>query len=525
MPSDRQQDPPSPLYLRLRVVAGDLLRVRADGSARAHTGDPDRRGPGPWASWEWDGRALRVAADRYGLPGLFHAAVPGGVVVSTDLGCLLSLGVSAELDDDALAVFLRLGIFVGDDTPLRAVRAVPPGARLVWTPDRAGEGLRWADGHGPRLAVPEPLDLTREQAVDACIEGFRSAVAAALPQDEYALPLSGGRDSRHLLLELLRQGAAPRVTATTGKFTRSDADVRIAAQVAAALQVPHVYVPRVRSELRADLVSGRLQQHSTVEGSWMLPIARFVRAHGRVGYDGLGGDALWQTPFHYYPPVPPAARTQLRTPDGIAAWLVSATGLEQLLPRCLGHAALRRWSTQRALARISAEMARHTEAAVPLASFRFWNRTRRAIACHAVLLTGRNGFRVHLPYLNHELFDLTAGLPERVFAGGCFHTEVIRRAYPFAACLPFVEGPMRHGPRVTAARILYLADLAAYTARRETRHWMSTDGPLGGLLRGRGGLPSWRPVDRLVPYAVYLLQLRDLINASRSQGGPRGDTS
>ena len=132
---------------------------------------------------------------------------------------------------------------------------------------------------------------------------------------------------------------------------------------------------------------------------------------------------------------------------------------------------------------------------------------------------------MHLPYLNHDLFDLTAGLPERVLAGGRFHTEVIRRAYPFAADLPFVEGPMRHGPRVAAARLLYLADLAAYTARLGTRHWVAADGSLGGLLWGRGGLPSWRPVDRLVPYVVYMLQLRDLINASRSQEGPRGDVS
>ena len=52
--------------------------------------------------------------------------------VSPSIPRLLADGAPVTLDDEALAVFFRLGFFLDDRTPFRAIRAVPPGARLTW---------------------------------------------------------------------------------------------------------------------------------------------------------------------------------------------------------------------------------------------------------------------------------------------------------------------------------------------------------------------------------------------------------
>ncbi|MEV0278813.1 asparagine synthase C-terminal domain-containing protein [Streptomyces sp. NPDC050610] len=494
--------------LRLDVARNG--RVETEGAPSVCLGDPDGAPGDPFAAWHWDGRRLTVRCDRYGLPKVFYAVTDSAVMLSTELSRLLDMGAPAAVDDDALAVFLRLGTFLAEDTPFRAVRALPPGARMEWTPVRAGEGLRWEQGHGPAQLHPDPRQITRGEAVDAGVELFRSAIAARLPADDYVLPLSGGRDSRHMLLELVRQGAPPRLTVTTGKFTSRDADVRLAPLVAAAVGVPHTYVPRGPSELRAELVTGRLQQHCSVEGPWMLPLCRYVRAHSGLTYDGFGGDILWQTPFHYRRP--PRDRERTRSPAGAAGWLVEQYGLDPLLPRLIPSNRLRRWSRDRAEARIAAEFARHQGAAFPLASFLFWNRIRRAIGPHPLRLMGHGGLRVHLPYLDHDLFDLMAALPERVLADEGFHTEAIRRAYPRLAHLPFVEGPMRRGPRVAANRLLYLADLSFHALTRERGWWRSADGLLPKLLTGGGRPPSWRAVDTFAPFAVQLFHLEALVS-------------
>src|SRR5437867_3914137 len=95
----------------------------------------------------------------------------------------LTCQCSRELDEDALAVFMRLGYFLGSDTPLRAIRAVMPPIERVHC-----------------------SELQRGALIDEYIERFRAAIQRTLPCEHPAVLLSGGRDSRHILLELVRSG-------------------------------------------------------------------------------------------------------------------------------------------------------------------------------------------------------------------------------------------------------------------------------------------------------------------------------
>ena len=130
-------DPASPPYFE---AVCDGTGVKTSGSPRIQLGHridlgPGREPAGNWVEWEWDGERLEVRNDRFrGYP-LYYMQGPASVAVSPSIDALLGLGGDRGLDTDAIAVFLTIGHFVGEDTPFRAIRALPPAAKLTW---RAG---------------------------------------------------------------------------------------------------------------------------------------------------------------------------------------------------------------------------------------------------------------------------------------------------------------------------------------------------------------------------------------------------
>ena len=131
---------------------------RSDGPAEfAAGGTPADTG----ASWQRDGSALTLRTGRYGFSPLCYYADAERCVVSPSLPALLAKGLRAALDDDALAVFLRLGFMVGEDTVFEAIKVVPPNARIVWT-----------EGRLETTAIPyraERRDLSRNQAIGCTV--------------------------------------------------------------------------------------------------------------------------------------------------------------------------------------------------------------------------------------------------------------------------------------------------------------------------------------------------------------------
>jgi asparagine synthetase B (glutamine-hydrolysing) len=147
-------------FLWLRSGDG---RVESRGLATCRLGTPlpfGRETPeGVFAEWIWDGARLLARNDRHGIRPLFYYAGHGQLAISPSLPRLLLEGAPAELDEPALAVFFRTGYFVGEDTPVRAIRALPPNATLTWS-----EGHLRVEG---KWTPPGPRSLTRDEAIDA----------------------------------------------------------------------------------------------------------------------------------------------------------------------------------------------------------------------------------------------------------------------------------------------------------------------------------------------------------------------
>ena len=354
-------------------------------------------------------------ADPCGFVPRFQWYGPEGVMVRPTVDALLAIGAPAAYDYDALSVFLRLGFFVGDDTPFASIRAVPP-RRHPYT-GRA-------------------LSLSRGQAIDAFIQTFRAAIRRCRPVDEFHLPLSGGRDSRHILCALVDAGHTPQTCVTIEHFpTRGNDDVAIAAALCARLGISHIVLSQRRDRVRVEREKNHRTHFCTDDHAQFVALADHLASVTRETYDGIAGDALSQS-AHLNADI--HRLFEQRKVPAIADYLLGGYGTrltEAALARLLSPALLREMPRERAIARLTREIARHLDTPNPAASFFFWNRTRREMALSPFALM--RDIHVHAPYLDDEVYSLLSAMPASLQMDHQLHTDAIRRAYPGVSDIPY----------------------------------------------------------------------------------------
>ena len=459
---------------------------------------------GIWAEWQYRNGQVKFANDRYGFYPVYYHASSERFGISTDLGELIRRFSLNVIDDAAVSVFLRLGYYLGDDTPLRDIRSTPPGCTLIWK-----DGMLSLLSARPQIE-PAAVCPSRAHAMQLYGESFQAAIERfdLKKSSQVAVLLSGGRDSRHILLALARCGEVPMFCVTAmHPPPRPNEDAVIAAQLARVVGTPHEIVEPPDDLLKAELEKNVLTNFCADEHGWLMPLRNYLaeRSFDCV-FDGIGGDVLSAGLF--------LSETRLRMVErgnfvDLANDLLGKEGyLRSLLPAAL----YRRWPRELALERVVNEIERHVSSPNPFSQFIFWNRTRREIALSPwCLLSGTSV--VFAPYLEKGVYDLLASLPPSYFLDHTFHTKTIQSFYPDFATVPFEnkEAEPAKVQRLTLVNLSYRT--AAY------------------LLNGGDGLWSKHCVSWLVPrlvrsiliprYAQYLLPHRAIYLAQldRTVGG------
>jgi hypothetical protein len=409
------------------ISRGVIPKVRG---VSVHHATADGDG-GSFVSWKWDGRRLVVESDPFGLVPAFVYRTDRDVAVSTSISKLVDEGATPHIDEAAMAVFLRLGFFVGDDTPFVEIRSVPAGARLVWQ-----DGQLDVSG-GPYIV--ERTHMSRDDAIDCAIHLTARAVDRRRPRSPYAVPLSGGRDSRHILLALRAVGDLPEFVITVPRFPPvPPEDQRIASLLAAAIGVRHVIVKPASAaadEARKNVTTS----YCADEHAWFYPMLDYLRGRVPLVYEGIGG-SLWTIGWAAQRDVRNLWRSG-RTHD-VAARMLDAynvVGNDFLAGLLHGRPG---WGRPAAVQRLAQELEKHVDAPDPGKSFHFWNRLRRELSL-VPFGQMRQFTNVHTPLVDRELTGFLLSLEPELISPALsrsdksFHSEAIQRAYSAAASIPF----------------------------------------------------------------------------------------
>lgn len=443
-------------FVHIAVVDG-MSRVSGDSVARlGYYAGSARESYG----WRWDGETLEVTSDRYGCGPLFWSGDQHRIRVATSIPLLLSQGASAEPDDDAMAVFVRLGFFLGEDTPFAGIRAMPPAGRLTWR-----QGTLTLEGS--RITGRLHANPVFDDVVDEYARLFRDAMAGVpFDQQRSIVPLSGGKDSRHIFLELHASDRAPVAVPTFEQLPWQEAnlDVPIAAELTRRTHVRHVVLQQPADPLAAEIEKNLLCSYCSDEHTHVMALHGHLADRHVILYDGLAGDVL--------------SESKVRDPswsNGLARGDVAETAAREVgpaayIPKVLQPELIRRWSQERALARMQAELANYIADPNPFGAYRFWSRARREVALAPLAMLGR-GNDVCLPYLYPPLFEFLSGLPAAFLTSHRIHTAAMRRAYPQFADIPFDYE--RNSPPAAAYR-QSLSSAAALRQRLHSARWISS---------------------------------------------------
>ena len=334
--------------------------------------------------------------------------------------------------------------------------------------------------------------------------------AAESSPEQALLPLSGGRDSRHILLELCACGRKPAYCVTVRNYPpRADEDARVAADLARALDVPHRVIGQPDSRLRAERRKNLRTNFCADEHAQFLPLAAALRGHAGAVYDGIGGDILSAGLMLDEREIEFAASDRLEEwAEAILGTRCNPMPTEAELSRLLPRPLYERLGRARACERVLAELRRHREAPNPGGQFYFWNRTRREIALAPYALLEQEN-AVFSPFLDHDLYDFLASLPAVDLLDCNLHTEAITRAYPKYAHIPYEQsyaqdwtsrGSWRFFRRWTAETMVALARRPSGLVRRSNLF-----PELGVRLLTGGG-----SIARVGPLVAYLLQLEEV---------------
>lgn len=456
---------------------------------------------GVFAEWRWHDDMLVVENDRYGFRPLFYSLTGGDLTVSPSIDSILATGAPAALDDRAIAAFLRLNYFVGEDTPFASIRAMPPGTLLTWRAGRVTIQDR-------RPATGSTFAGTREEAIEEFLSRFNAAIARRAPEHErIVLPLSGGRDSRHILFALNRLGIRPSTVITIRHYPpRRNDDERIAATLARAFDVPHVVLGPPPRRIAAERRKNALTEFCSDEHVQFLPMRDYFVDERAVTYDGIAGDTLTQSW-----PMPPtmAAAFEREDVNAAARQLIEydAPGFEAALQALLTEEATRRFNRPLAVERVSEEVSRHLGRPNGANSFVFWNRTRREVALSPY---GLLSFlpRVYAPFVDADVFDFMTSLPVALVVDRQFQSDALRRAYPDFADIPF-ETATSDVEDAAYARRVALELVATRPRSRFVRQRYVVPRVLAAAVKGRMA-PLW-----FLPLIVWLEQIEAISEGRR----------
>ncbi len=443
---------------------------------------------GAASEWRADEMGLTLRSDPLGIAAIYYYATAKRVICADNLVELFENGAPRKVDPLLLRFNERFFFCPLDLTIFEGIKRLPPGATLTFN---ASGDMRVSNG----IKAPRAHTLSRGAAV-ATYGGLFEDAVRKLTQGEDALtvPLSGGRDSRHILLACRALKKDIRAV-TFRNFPPTGRDVAIAAEVCRAIGCAHEVIENTEYDFLPSLVKTLPAVHfETIHHGWIWALVRYLKEKPRPFLDGLAGDVLSNALFF-------SARDNHLIRDGRGEELARELALT-VRPNPDKQNAAR--DLERTEHLIATEFARWADWPNPQIACTLFNRTRRCIASAPRAISAASGAPAVFPYLEPDLFAFLAGLNEGFFADKGFHDEAIALRYPGGAAIPYGQDQAR-------ARLGYFVSLR--NALPYLYGWQSAGGlepdrlvQLAGIAKVMAGADfaqqSWRFTSHALTLAI-----------------------
>lgn len=425
----------------------------------------------------------------------FHSA--NSFCISNSILTLLEQGAPRELDDVALSVFLRRQNFLGNDTAFKAIRCVPPNSKVTWSKGTLNiESI-------PFHSKLQPMK--HDEIVDSIVDLFRQSMTRRLPRsDRFTVPLSGGKDSRLVLFELVRNNRRP-AFCVTGRHPppRGNEDASVAKLLCDSLGIDCVTIPVLQADLKKEDEKNLNTQFATIEHQWGIQVSGYLEEHVDTSYDGINVDCILYGP----------KRARLFAEGQFRELAEDFLGdSEAALSRLLNDKSYKRFSREKAIDRMIQDLKVHAEQVCPVSNFQFWGRTRRLVSTVPFGLM-RNVGTVHTPFLDREFFEFMMSVPEEPMVGGDIVKEAVAKAFPEYSDIPYAELGLTDAPRKNHNRRFSMQMFHHLATQRRDTEIVDLKRTLATL--GKSAISgSQQRLEWIQPYLLYyMLQLEDHASA------------
>jgi asparagine synthase len=392
-----------------------------------------------------DGLVIRT--DPYGLQPLFVRVRGQSAAVAEELWPLLDS--RPNLDPIGIADFLLLGHHLGSRTVFEDLRQTTGGVLLRIT----AEGVL---RESSRPNLPEPVDMTLEEAVDAMEAALAGIYRCYRDVARLVVLLSGGLDSRVLAALAGEDGFD--VHAWTFVLQRNSEEEEFARRVARELHLPQTISQLTPEDLRAraeEFVLGTSAQTS-VEHCYAQGAEHDLPAAFSTAVNGIWGDVICGGGF-----LLPEGTTPSAVPELLVRKMAGGRDpdeLQRLLP------GIAEWVDR--LRRLVAERFHMAGDNPRLTDFvYFQDRPGRFNVWPPLAMK-----RLHFinPFLNDDLIQVCYAMPERWHRGSAAYRRLIMRRWPALGRIPWEK---------TGRRVDRDASYLSYRIR-DFRRWYGIGRPV-----------------------------------------------
>lgn len=288
-----------------------------------------RRMVGMFAFGLWDrrDRTLYLGRDRMGEKPLYYGWRGKSFLFGSTLNALRAHPHwQAELDREALMLFLRHDYIPAPHSIYRGVQKLPPGTLLKLTYDGAERRALpepqayWSMREAVERGVANPLTCSADEAVEQLDQLLRATIADQMIADvPLGAFLSGGVDSSTIVALMQAQSTQPVKTFTIGFDEPGYNEAEFAKAVATHLGTDHTEL-YLKPEAALDLIPQLPEMYDEpFADSSQLPtylVAKLAREHVTVSLSGDAGDELF-CGYRRYQSAQRAWQRVARVPTGL----------------------------------------------------------------------------------------------------------------------------------------------------------------------------------------------------------------